>query len=41
LEYYLNIEIVHENQGIFINLKDDEIPLLEEYKRWLSEFQNL
>lgn len=41
LEYYSNIEIVHENQGIFINLKDDEIPLLEEYKRWLSEFQKL
>ena len=41
LEYYLNIEIVHENQGIFINLKDDEIPLLEEYKRWLREFQKL
>ena len=23
------------------DLKDDEIPLLEEYKHWLKEFQNL
>ena len=41
LNYYSKIEIIHENQDIFINLKDDEIPLLEEYKRWLSEFQKL
>ena len=41
LEYYLNIEIIHENQDVFINLKDDEIPLLEEYKSWLGEFQKL
>ena len=41
LEYYSNIEIIHENQDVFINLKDDEIPLLEEYKHLLTEFQKL
>jgi hypothetical protein len=39
LKYYPNIEIIHENQDIFINLKNDEIPLLEEYIHCLDEFQ--
>ena len=39
LKYHPNIEIIHENQDIFINLKDEELPLLEEYKHWLKEFQ--
>ena len=41
LKYCPNIEIVHENEDIFINLKDEEIPLLEEYKHRLKEFQKL
>lgn len=41
LKYYPNIEIIHENQDVFINLKDEELPLLEEYVHWLKEFQNL
>ena len=40
LKYCPNIEIVHENEEIFTNLKDEELPLLEEYKHWLKEFQN-
>lgn len=39
LKYIPDIKIVHENEDIFINLKDDEFLLLEEYKRWLGEFQ--
>ena len=39
LKYYPDIEIIHENPDIFINLKDDEIPLLEEYVHWLDEFK--
>ena len=39
LEYLPNIKIVHENEDIFINLKDEELPLLEEYKHWLNGFQ--
>ena len=39
LKYFPNIQIIHENQDIFINLKDDEIPILEEYNHWLDEFQ--
>ena len=39
LKYFPNIQIIHENQDIFINLKDDEISLLEEYIHWLDEFQ--
>lgn len=39
LKYFPNIEIIHESEQIFINLKDDELPLLEEYKHWLKEFQ--
>ena len=39
LKYCPNIKIIHENEDIFINLKDDELPLLEEYKHLLKEFQ--
>jgi len=41
LKYSPDIKIVHENEDIFINLKDDEFLLLEEYKRWLKEFQKI
>lgn len=41
LKYYPNIEIIHENQDIFINLKNEELPLLKEYKHRLNEFQKL
>ncbi len=39
LKYFSNIEIIHEYQDVFINLKSEEVPLLEEYSRWLDEFQ--
>ncbi len=39
LKNFLDVEIIHENKDIFINLKNDEIPLLEEYKHRLNEFQ--
>ena len=38
LEYSNDIEIIHENEDIFINLQDDEIPLLNEYKNRLNKF---
>ena len=41
MEDFSNVKIIHEKQDIFINLKNDELPLLEEYKHWLDEFQNL
>ena len=41
LKYIPDIKIVHENEDIFINLKDEELPLLEEYKHRLKEFQKL
>ena len=41
LKYFSNIEIIHEYQDIFINLKSEEVPLLEEYSHWLDEFQKL
>lgn len=41
LKYYPNTEIIHENQDVFINLKNDELPLLEEYRHRLDEFQKL
>ena len=41
LKDYPNIEIIHENQDVFIHLKNEELPLLEEYVHWLKEFQNL
>ena len=40
LKSSLDVEIVHENEDIFINLKECEIPLLNEYKYRLNEFQN-
>lgn len=39
LEDFSNVKIIHEKQDIFINLKDEEFPLLEEYKHRLNEFQ--
>lgn len=41
LKYFKNIEIIHENQDIFINVKNEELPILDEYKYRLNEFQNL
>ena len=41
LDCFSNVEIVHVNQEIFINLKNEELPLLEEYKHRLNEFQKL
>ena len=40
-EHSPNVGIIHEKQDIFINLKDEELPLLEEYKHRLNEFQKL
>ena len=40
-EHSSNVEIIHEKQDIFIDLKNDELPLLEEYKYRLNEFQKL
>ena len=39
LKYFPNIEIIHEHQDIFINLKSEEVPLLGEYVHRLDEFQ--
>jgi len=39
LDCFSNVEIVHVNQEIFINLKNEELLLLEEYAHWLDEFQ--
>lgn len=41
LKYSPEIEIIHEHQDIFINLKNEEILLLEEYAKRLNEFQKL
>ena len=41
LKHFQDIKIIHEDQDIFINLKDEELPLLEEYKHRLNEFQKL
>ena len=41
LKYFSNVEITHENPSIFINIKNEELPLLEEYTHWLNEFQKL
>ena len=40
LNFFDNVEIVHECEEIFINLNEDELPLLSEYKHRLNEFQN-
>lgn len=39
LKYYPNVEIVHESTDIFVNIKYEEFPLLQEYIHWLGEFQ--
>ena len=41
LKNFSDFKIIHENQDIFINLKNDELPLLEEYKYRLNELQKL
>ena len=41
LKYFPNIEIIHEREDIFINLKNDELPLLEEYRHRLNEFKKV
>jgi hypothetical protein len=40
IEFWYDVEIIHEHEEIFINLNKDEIPLLNEYKYQLDEFQN-
>ena len=40
LDFFDSVEIVHEYDDIFINLNEDEVPLLNEYKHRLEEFQN-
>lgn len=40
-KYFQKVEIIHENQDIFINLKDEELPLVDEYRHRLNEFQKL
>lgn len=39
LKYYKEVIIIHENKEIFVNLKEDEIPLKEEYIKWLNVFK--
>ncbi len=41
LKYFPNIEIIHEHKDIFINIKDEELPILQEYKHRLDEFQKV
>ena len=41
LKNFSDVKIIHENQDIFINIKDEEIPILEEYVHRLNEFQKL
>lgn len=41
LKHFQEIKIIHENQDIFINLKNEEVPLVDEYKHRLDEFQKL
>ena len=40
LDFFDSVEIVHEYEDIFTNLNEDEVPLLNEYKHRLDEFQN-
>lgn len=39
LDFFDSVEIVHEYDDIFINLNEDEVPLLNEYKHRLNEFE--
>lgn len=41
LEHLSNIEIIHEKEEVFVNLKNEEFPLLEEYNHRLDEFTKL
>ncbi len=41
LRCFPDVEIIHEIRDIFVNLKNDEIPLLDEYKYRLNEFQKV
>lgn len=40
LDFFDNVEIVHECEDIFVNLNENELPLLNEYKHRLDEFEN-
>lgn len=40
LDFFTNVKIVHEHEDIFININEDELPLLNEYKHRLDKFQN-
>ena len=37
LKYFSNLEIIHERQDVFINLKNEELPILDEYKYRLNQ----
>lgn len=39
LDFFDNVEIVHEYKDIFISLDENELPLLNEYKHRLNEFE--
>lgn len=40
LSSFDKVEIVHEYEEIFININEEETPLLSEYKHRLNEFKN-
>ena len=40
LNYYNKVIIMHECEDVFINLNEDEIPLKDEYIKWLEEFEH-
>jgi hypothetical protein len=31
---------MHECEDVFINLNEDEVPLKDEYVKWLEEFEH-
>ena len=39
LKHFQDIKIIHEDQDIFINLKNEEFQLVDEYRYRLDEFQ--
>lgn len=41
LKHFQDIKIIHEDQDIFINLKNEEFQLVDEYRYRLNEFQKL
>ena len=40
LNYYNEVIIMHECEDVFINLNEDEIPLKDEYIKWLEGFEH-